>query len=96
MRLINADALSAAMYHKSFDMDDGRQRWDSGLWIRYKVFEEALDEAPTIDAVLVVRCEDCKHFAPDKDGGTWGMCMETRSIMPKGSGCLDGERKEEL
>lgn len=50
MRLIDADALSNAMYRKSFETDDGRQRWDSGLWIRYKVFEEARDEAPTVDA----------------------------------------------
>ena len=50
MRLIDADALNEAMYRKSFETDDGRQRWDGGLWIRYKVFEEARDEAPTIDA----------------------------------------------
>ena len=53
MRLIDADALSEAMYRKSFEADDGRQRWDGGLWIRYKVFEEARDEAPTVDAVPV-------------------------------------------
>ena len=51
MRLIDADALNDAMFRKSFETDDGRQKWDSGLWIRYKVFEEARDETPTIDAV---------------------------------------------
>lgn len=53
MRLVDADALSNAMYRKSFETNDGRQRWDGGLWIRYKVFEEARDEAPTVDAVPV-------------------------------------------
>ena len=37
MRLIDADTLSNAMYRKSFETDDGRQRVDGGLWIHYKV-----------------------------------------------------------
>ena len=53
-RLIDADALNAEMYHKSFEVDDGRNIWNSGLWIRYKIFEEAIRDAPTIDAVPVV------------------------------------------
>lgn len=53
MRLIDADALDAEMYHKSFEVDDGRNVWNSGLWIRYKIFEEALRDAPTVDAVPV-------------------------------------------
>lgn len=50
-RLIDADALNAEMYRKSFEVDDGRNVWNSGLWIRYKIFEEAIRDAPTIDAV---------------------------------------------
>lgn len=48
MRLIDADALAKEMYRKSFEVDDGRNRWDSGLWIRYKIFEEAIMDAPTV------------------------------------------------
>ena len=51
MRLIDADKLDAEMYHKSFEVDDGRNVWNSGLWIRYKIFEETLRDAPTIDDV---------------------------------------------
>ena len=61
MRLIDADALDAEMYRKSFEVDDGRNVWNSGLWIRYKIFEEAIRDAPTVDAVPVIRCKDCKH-----------------------------------
>ncbi len=50
MKLIDADALAREMYHKSFEVDDGRNVWNSGLWIRYKIFEEAIRDAPTIDA----------------------------------------------
>ena len=53
MKLIDADALDAEMYHKSFEVDDGRNVWNSGLWIRYKIFEEALRDAPTVDAIPV-------------------------------------------
>ena len=53
MRLIDADALDAEMYHKSFEVDDGRNVWHSGLWIRYKIFEEAIRDAQTVDAVPV-------------------------------------------
>lgn len=50
MRLIDADALAKEMYRKSYEVDDGRNRWDSGLWIRYKIFEEAIRDAPTVIA----------------------------------------------
>lgn len=65
MRLIDADALSRAMYHEAFETDSDWQRWDSGLWIRYKMFENALKNAPTIDAEAVVRCKDCNHLGSD-------------------------------
>ena len=67
-RLINADDLEIVMYEKSFMTDDGRQKWDSGLWIRYKIFEEAVYEVPIVDAVPVVRCKNCKWY---KGNYTW-------------------------
>ena len=53
MRIIDVDALDQAMYHKSFEVDDGRHVWNSGLWIRYKIYEEASREAPTVMAIPV-------------------------------------------
>lgn len=49
MRLIDADALRAQMYHEAFETDTDMQRLDSGCWIRYKMFENAIDNAPTIE-----------------------------------------------
>lgn len=55
MRLIDADALNDAMYHEAFENDasynerNPMAKWDSGLWIRYKLFENTIDEAPTIE-----------------------------------------------
>ena len=52
MRLIDADALNRSMFQEAFIKDSDMQiRWDGGCWIRYKMFQNAIDEAPTIDAV---------------------------------------------
>lgn len=47
-RLIDADALRAKMYHEAFETDTPMQKWDSGCWIRYKMFEKMEEYAPTI------------------------------------------------
>lgn len=55
MRVIDADEFERAMYHEAFENDasyDERNpmaRWDSGLWIRYKMFENCLEKVPTIE-----------------------------------------------
>lgn len=60
MRLIDADALRERMYHDAFETDSDMQKWDGGCWIRYKMFENALNDAPTVDSVQVVRCKECR------------------------------------
>ena len=45
--LIDRQALREAMYHEAFETDSDEQRWDSGCWIRYKMFERVLDSLPT-------------------------------------------------
>lgn len=47
-RLIDADALRQSMYHEAFETDSPMQKWDSGCWIRYKMFERLEEKAPTI------------------------------------------------
>ena len=55
MRLIDADAFENKMYHEAFENDasyneyNPMARWDSGLWIRYKMFENVVADAPSID-----------------------------------------------
>lgn len=53
MRLIDADKLRERMYHDAFEVDSDLQKWDAGCWIRYRMFENAIDDVPTIDAELV-------------------------------------------
>lgn len=47
-RLIDAGELRAAMYHEAYEKDSDMQRWDSGCWIRYKMFETAIEAAATV------------------------------------------------
>lgn len=53
MRIIDADKLEADMYHNAFEVDTDLQRWDSGCWIRYKMFENVIEEQPTVDAIPI-------------------------------------------
>lgn len=46
--LIDRDELSAAMYHEAFETDSKMQKWDSGCWIRYALFEKKRDAAPVV------------------------------------------------
>ena len=47
-RLIDAQKLNDEMYHAAFETDTPLQRWDSGCWIRYKMFEVIGKKQPTI------------------------------------------------
>lgn len=60
MRLIDADAFGHRMYHEVFEKDSEDQRWDSGCWMRYRLFEKVLREQPTVEQPEIIRCRDCK------------------------------------
>lgn len=63
MRVIDADVLQNLMYHEAFEVDSDMQKWDSGCWIRYKVFENCLAKTPTLDDYNLDQwCVDCKEY----------------------------------
>lgn len=75
MRLIDADALKTAI-------DNG---WKPDMMV--SEIWDIIDEQPIVDAVPVVRCNDCKYYsgANDKDGyfTAIGFCNhENHHIMP--------------
>lgn len=55
-KLISQRALEDAMYHEAFETDTDMQRWDSGCWIRYKLFENVIEKQPEITE------EDLKEY----------------------------------
>ena len=60
-----------------------------------------LQEVPTVDAVEIVRCMDCKHYMPQKKSAHWenraNYCDRIVTIKPRPYDfCSYGERKNEV
>ena len=58
MRLIDADRLSEAIY------DNVPAPYEDASWAKENCLAE-IEAAQTVDAVLVVRCRECKHRGSD-------------------------------
>ena len=78
MRLIDANTLLRHK-RKMSGADFGGEFWDEA------VLASDIKNAPTVDAVPVVRCKDCKYFE------TW-LCQNEDSYDDWF--CADGERKD--
>ena len=96
MRIIDADAMKrvyqevlcnhVACIDCSFFMDD-----------KYCRFETMLSEAPTVDAVPVVRCKDCVNGTVfvNKQGAEYVDCvLDDYSVRKPTDYCSYGKRKE--
>ena len=88
MRLIDADALAKA-FREASETDDrknNRTYWSEALISA----AEEVDDAPTVDAVEVVRCEDCLWFSEE-------VCLKNGIFLGFKSDffCADGERRSE-
>ena len=82
MRLIDADTLGNRMYHESFEKDSDLQKWDSGCWIRYKLFEQVLRAAPTIDPT---------HITPPNTLGALDCVERQKAIDESYQVVIDGD-----
>lgn len=111
MKLIDADAYAEEMKKRQDACKEWTQRTidtvDEENYLRscgaYVVFVEAkllLENQPTIDAVEVVRCNDCKWFAEFTHNGEptgHGSCNNPQNgwwrCQQAGWFCADGERR---
>lgn len=82
MRLIDADALMESLYD---ELGEGE--------VLYRIPPDAIDDAPTVDAVEVVRCKDCDWHSESegvcinpKCGKSWHGCP-----VPDEHYCSHGE-----
>ena len=66
---IDREKLRQKMYQEAFVKDSDLQRWDSGCWIRYKLFENVLEKTDVADVQPV------KH-------GRWKQKKETLGRGP--------------
>ena len=84
MRLIDADALIALI----------KKRIKNSMIIGWLC--SIIRDAPTIDAVPVVRCKDCKFGDWDSEPNDAMVCMRTKDGFWRSGNdfCSYGERKE--
>ena len=93
-RLIDADALGVGRCSKNILPAAYCAGWNGLI--------ELIEKAPTIDAVPVVRCLECKHWKPSgsKAGNSFsdmeyiGGCEFTKYCRRESDFCSYGERKE--
>lgn len=85
MRLIDADAL---IYHFGEVDDNDTKRWD--LFIT----AEEMEEQPTVDAVPVIRCKDCKWFGRVDSEMGWCNGFGDGQGVPAEGYCHNAERRE--
>ena len=94
MRIIDADALGVGRCSKDILPDAYCAGWNGLI--------ELIEKAPTIDAVPVVRCRECKHWKPSgsKAGNSFsdmeyiGGCEFTKYCRRESDFCSYGEWKE--
>lgn len=85
-RLIDADAF----------IEEARNRIDmQDLYLPVHIKEMVLDEMPTVDAVPVVRCKDCKYRKPKKTTTLNSHCVWYNRAVMDDDYCSKAERKEE-
>ena len=94
MRLIDADALGNRLYHEVFEKDSEDQRWDSGCWMRYRLFEKVLMEQPTVEQPEVIRCRECKYNDMPPTAGNSG-CTLLYGMTNQNGFCSLAERRED-
>lgn len=95
-RLIDADDILKADENsdKVLVLGSGKS-----LEIAYALLKKKVADAPTVDAVPVVRCKDCVHWDDDPDtygadDGPKGKCMKSFETMCADDYCSYGERKD--
>jgi len=83
MRLIDADDAKRTYTQDMFDTEEDFER-----------VNDVLDYAPTVDAVVVTRCKDCKDFRRNNENDPY--CANRRGLddpVPDGF-CNYGDPKE--
>lgn len=92
-RLISANALKELIANHIYPVADAFNNRDYGMFWTGGI-EKAIDDAPAVDAVEVVRCEDCKWFRFHKTA-VWCENDGGLNYPQYNSFCSKGERKED-
>lgn len=94
MRLIDADGLKADIMGWCVVPDD---LFDMGKHHEREIVRQVIEESPTIDAVPVVRCKDCKHYDTIGRLKGFGWCENMDRGVSDDFYCANGKQlKREL
>lgn len=96
MRLIDADALIPIMKYTTTDNEIGV----FPIKIGFNAIKGVIDDAPTIDAVKVVRCGHCEWWRCNPNTKEYGVCKKVsyddfEVVMDSDDFCSYGERRED-
>lgn len=101
MPYIDRDKLNMAFTMLRFNEDGTLRHWDDRQnWcMSGQEVEDLINSIPTVDAVEVVRCKDCKHWVTvvDHKKAEYGLCDAIKALIgatPRDGFCYKGERKE--
>ena len=96
-RLIDANALKERFKLRIDWLEkDKHDEYTTGIWDGCLYDEKLIDEAPTVDAVEVVRCKDCLFSRYFEESGT-RKCRTMQGLyrtVEDDDFCSYGERKE--
>ena len=93
MRLIDADAVRQKREDFAVTSNAEMNRFNRMF---VDLFNREIDKAPTIDAVPVVRCKDCKYWGNSLnwDGHIVGGCDFVEMVTDEDGYCYRAYRKE--
>ena len=95
MRLTDADALKEHIANNVYPVQDYFNSRDYGMFWTGGI-EKAIEDAPTVDAVEVVRCKDCKWYERKYPwNGHVYECSYLEYPMDDNDYCSLGERRED-
>lgn len=97
MRLIDADALQSIFNATTTELlkDKDLQKDIEHVVRACLMTTEMIKDAPTVDAVEVVRCKDCKHYSVEGETTRFGWCGYWNKPTDEMRYCSDGERSKE-
>ena len=90
-RLIDADALMDVIRQHEYRLATKQGAIDYGMFTLG--IQQAVDEQPTVDAVEVVRCRECKYHR-DTSITEYEHCCLIDKTVRYNDFCSYGERKE--
>ena len=93
--LIDRKRLDEAFTMLRFDEHGDIAHWeDRKNWCLHGYeIEKLIASQPSVDAVRIVRCEDCRFWEPEnaEEGDTYGRCRNMYRMTDMTWFCADGE-----